>query len=134
MQLNPCNVQFLKGGKVKLLTDLSFLIRGAIHTIYAGYIWDMASIPKLARGIIGCPSEYIAESCLHDVLYESGVWPRETCDLYFYLILRSGGEYKEEVDKIRAKAIYTGVRIGGESHYKTGSIADAREYISVKRL
>jgi len=132
MQLTPCQVEFIKGGKVKLLTDLSFKVRGVIITLKAGYIWDMASIPRFARGVIGCPSEFIGESGVHDVLYESGLYPRDICDLILYLLLRSGGEFKDKVDRITAKTIYAGVRVGGESHYKQGSIADAREFVTIE--
>lgn len=131
MVLSPCKVEFLKGGYVKLLVDVPFLIRGVRITAHTGYVWNMANIPKLARGVVGCPSDFIIESLLHDLLYESGIYPRETADLYFYLLLRSGGEFKDEVDKIRAKALHAGVRLGGAPFYRSGSMAHAREFVSV---
>ena len=134
MLLAPCKVEFLKGGYVKLLADVPFLIRGVRITAHAGYVWNMASIPKFLRGIVGCPSDLIGESLLHDLIYESGIYPRETADLYLYLILRSGGQYKDEVDKLRAKAIYAGVRTCGAPYYKSGNVSAAREFVSIELI
>lgn len=134
MFTTPCDIRVLKGGKVKLIAPLKFKYRGMLITILAGYIWDLASIPDGLHDIVGDPFDYVMESGVHDPLYESGLFSRDECDLIFYLLLRSGGQFKDPVNKVRAKALYAGVRMGGGSHYRTGNISAAREFVSIEMI
>lgn len=132
MFTTPCDIRVLKGGTVSLLSPLKFRDSRVEITLHAGFTWDLASIPDGLHDIVGDPFDYVMESALHDALYESGLFSRDDSDLYFYLALRSGGEFKDSVNKITAKALYAGVRIGGASHYKTGNISKARDFVSIE--
>lgn len=134
MFTTPCDIRVLKGGKVELLSPLIFKHKNIEIVLHIGFIWDLASIPKGLHDIMGDPFDYVMESALHDALYGTALFTREESDLYFYLALRSGGKYKDSVGKVKAKALHAGVRIGGEPHYRTGSISKAREFVSIKIL
>ena len=134
MFITPCKIEVLKNGKVRLLQPLEFRHKNILITLYNGFIWDLASIPSYLTSIVGCPFDYVMESALHDALYSTGLFDRETSDFYWYLALRSGGSYKNSVDKPLAKTLHAGVRVGGASHFKDGSIADAREFVGIEVL
>lgn len=129
MFTSTLKIEVLKDGKYKLISPLSFKDENIIITIHEGFIYDGASIPKSLWSIIGCPMDYAYESCLHDALYSSKIFSRKESDKYFFKALKDRG-----VSLILAKEMYLGVRFGGEAHFGSDSIADAREFISVEWL
>jgi hypothetical protein len=101
-----------KAGEYELLQDVSVLVNDMIITVYKGFKWDGASIPKFLWGRIGCPLDYALESLIHDALYRSNASPRKIADKAFHALLGRRG-----IGKMKAKAMYIGVRIGGSSSY-----------------
>jgi len=127
MFITPLRIEALKNGQYKLLSPLGFKDGNIIITIHAGFIYDGASIPRSLWSVIGCPMDYAYESCIHDALYASKLFNRKECDKYFYKALRARG-----VSLPIAKQMYLGVRFGGEAHFGSDSVADAREFVSVE--
>jgi hypothetical protein len=92
-----------------------------IEGIYipSGFQWNGASIPKFLWPILGSPfaPEMMVASLVHDYLYsdEPAVRhiSRKQADNIFRKLLIANG-----MDKETAETLYTGVRIGGKSHYK----------------
>lgn len=80
----------------------------------AGFITDMASVPRLPfiyfllNGIADMPG------VLHDYLYSTGMHNRKLCDDIFLEAMLSIG-----VSKWKAYVIYSGVRLFGGGYYNT---------------
>jgi len=129
MKISQLNVEVLKDGRFKLLSSVHYEMEDKTITIHEGFVWDGASIPRELWSVVGCPCSYLVESCLHDALYASKIFPRKDCDKYFYKALKTRG-----VSLITAKELYLGVRFGGEEHFGSDSIADAREFVGVEWL
>jgi len=129
MFISPLRIEALKGGKFQLLSPLGFKDGKILITVQKGFIYDGASIPRSLWSVIGCPMDYAYESCLHDALYASKIFNRKECDKYFYKALKARG-----VSLMIAKEMYLGVRFGGEAHFGSDSIADAREFVGVEWL
>ena len=88
--------------------------------IQHGFEWNGASIPKFLWPILGSPfaPEMMVASLVHDFLYSKesaslGI-SREDADKIFRKLLIANG-----MDTDKAETLYTGVRLGGESHYQT---------------
>ena len=129
MFISPLRIEALKGGKFQLLSPLGFKDGNILITVQKGFIYNGASIPRSLWSVVGCPMDYAYESCLHDALYASKIFNRKECDKYFYKALKARG-----VSLITAKELYLGVRFGGEEHFGSDSIADAREFVGVEWL
>jgi len=129
MFISPLRIEVLKGGKYQLLSPLGFKDGNILITVQKGFIYDGASIPRSLWSVVGCPMDYAYESCLHDALYASKIFNRKECDKYLYKAMKARG-----VSLITAKEIYLGVRFGGEEHFGSDSIADAREFVGVEWL
>jgi len=91
MFITPLRIEALRDGQYKLLSPLSFKDGDVIITVQKDFIYDGASIPKSLWSIIGCPMDYAYESCLHDALYASKIFPRKDCDKYFHKALKARG-------------------------------------------
>lgn len=78
----------------------------------AGFITDLASIPRLP--FFYRELEQVADmpGVVHDYLYSIGPFPRETCDQVLKEACLLIG-----ISAWKVWAIYSGVRIGGASHY-----------------
>jgi len=82
-----------------------------------GFTWDGASIPRFLWRVVSSPfqPELMVPSMVHDYLYSLGDksgFTRKQADKLFRKLLRANG-----VDDDLVKTIYTGVRVGGASHY-----------------
>lgn len=127
MTISTLYIEVLKDGKFKLAKPMLYDMGDKVITIYQGFVWDGASIPKSLWSTIGCPSDYLYESCLHDALYASCIYNRKDSDKMFYKALVAMG-----VDTVKALTMYLAVRAGGESSYGKKNMAEAREFISVE--
>jgi hypothetical protein len=87
-------------------------------TVPTGFVTNFASIRSLrliANPIYATLSGYGNAACtIHDYLYEGSSLNRKECDAVLYRALRAEG-----VARWRAILFYIGVRLGGQSHYKT---------------
>lgn len=85
-----------------------------------GEWWDGASIPKLFRFLVGDPQdkEFALASFVHDYLY--GIrYNRSFSDCCFYHLLHDT-KFKD-IPWWKEQAMYTGVRLGGQSRYAAHS-------------
>lgn len=65
---------------------------------------------------------------MHDLFYRSGIFSRKMSDYLFLKMM-----IEEGVTRAKARAMYLGVRAGGESSYLgMGSPAKFREFISIE--
>ena len=94
-------------------------------TVNEGFDFDGASIPKALWGIIGSPMTggYQRAGCLHDALYASQLFPRETCDWYFLEAMESDG-----VGYFKRYAMYWAVRAFGGSSYANDNKEEVNAY------
>lgn len=94
-----------------LLCDLVYFsdLAGLV-IIPAGFVTDLASVPQWGLTLIGETAQLA--SVPHDFAYNMGIMSRVMADemLYEACLLT-------EVPKWKARIIYTGVRLGGASHY-----------------
>jgi hypothetical protein len=96
--------------------DRSVIVEG--NLIPKGFKWDGASIPRILWRLIGTPFSpaFMAPSMVHDYLYtKPGKMSRKEIDKLFLKLLIHNG-----VGGNLAKTIYTGVRLGGRSHFNKG--------------
>jgi len=102
-----------KEGKYRL--NQAVIIEG-VH-VPAGFKWDGASIPRFLWRVVDSPfqPDLMVPSLVHDYLYEQGDksgFTREEADKLFHKLLIANG-----VDEDLAETMYSGVRVGGGSHY-----------------
>jgi hypothetical protein len=112
IQLMTVDLRIHGVGQYELLQDVSVQVNGWHITVYKGFKWDGASIPKFLWDRVGCPLDYALESLIHDALYRSNALPRKLSDKIFYELLIRG-----HIIAVKAKAMYLGVRLGGSSAY-----------------
>lgn len=87
-------------------------VAGRMITVPDGFVTDLASIPRIA--LVFRELEGIADmpGVVHDFLYSTGPLPRETCDQVLKEACLLIG-----ISAWKVWAIYSGVRVGGKSHY-----------------
>ena len=103
-------------------------------TIDSGFIWDGASVPKLAQPIVGSPFTglYQRAALFHDALYACKGLSRKLADRIFLILMLSDG-----VSVSKAITMYNAVRIGGWyswSRHTKESVAEARGQIQIERI
>jgi hypothetical protein len=96
-------------GQWKLLNRLEVLDDHA-HSFYvpAGFITDLASLPRPLRGVFNRNGRSRKPAVLHDYLYSEKMFTRKKCDLIFKDCLVNAG-----ISKFAARLYYYGVRSGG---------------------
>ena len=117
-------------GQYKLHTPLVFEDEQFKITAHVGFVTDGASIPSALFGIVGCPfgELYTKAAIMHDLFYRSGVFSRKMSDYLFLKMMLASG-----VSRAKARAMYLGVRAGGESSYLgMGSPSKFRDFIEIK--
>ena len=99
--ITPCG-----GGMWSLVEDWD--------SIPAGFATDGGSIPRFLWRVLGPPvdAQTIAPFIRHDWNYQTARVKRKQADQQLYADLRTAG-----VSRLRAYAIYAGVRAFGGSHY-----------------
>lgn len=81
------------------------------HTVPAGFITDLASIPWIVQFLF-LNDETRKAAVHHDESYCNNKMSREDCDNMLLSFLRADG-----VGKLHSRLIWLGVRIGGWLHY-----------------
>ena len=94
-------------------------------TVYKGFDFDGASIPRLLWGIVGSPMTdgYQRAGCLHDALYASQLFTRDVCDFYFLEAMEA-----DKVGYFKRYAMYWAVRAFGGSSYKNDNKEEVNAY------
>lgn len=82
---------------------------GPAVVVPAGFVTDLASIPRVFWSLLPTDGAYTFPAIVHDYLYWTQKHPRDTADR----VLRYGMD-DLKVSSAVALAIYTAVRIGGE--------------------
>lgn len=93
-----------------VLEDFTFKHGGKEYTIPAGFIFDGASIPRIAWRGIGHPfmQEFREAALVHDFGYDTAIFPRDVADAMLRDHLVANG-----VSKFKAGLMYAAVRTGG---------------------
>ena len=111
---SPLDIRHIGAHTFLLLAPLVYENKQFVITVYDGFDYDGASIPKALWSVIGCPMGelYSSAACIHDALYASRLLDRKSCDKIFHEAMLSSG-----VDSALAKKMYLAVRAFGESSY-----------------
>jgi hypothetical protein len=109
---------------IRLLEDLEVDTRVGRLLIPAGFESDGASIPKVARALVGSPFEfeYLAAAIVHDALYRKGMFDqvsRAEADLVFRDLM-----WNTKVAKWKVPLFYAAVRAGGWRFFKKFAYQD----------
>ena len=91
------------------------------------FITDLASVPRPLWNIIPPWDNYIKDAAVcHDRMYETNEVDRATADslLYYGMLVRGASH-------VGAYAVWTGVRLFGQSSYETG---EKRQQERIKKL
>lgn len=83
-----------------------------VFTVFAGFVTDLASIPRVLRWAINPNGKSRRAAVLHDFLYTGQHLSRADCDLLFLAALKADG-----VGLLQRQALYRGVRLGGWLFY-----------------
>lgn len=113
---NELYLKHYKNYKFIVATDwkIAIDINGHIHEIIIkkDFITDLASIPRLLWRILPPFGNYTNAAVLHDFLYFTAIFDRETCDEIFYLSMKKDG-----VKRWKSYLMYKAVRYFGESYF-----------------
>ena len=116
-------------GNYELLSDVSVSVNGWNITVYKGFTWDGASIPKSLWSEVGCPIDYAVESLVHDALYRTNLLSKDIADDILYSLLVSNG-----VSDVIANAMYLAVSVAGYDAYNGANMkSHYRNYVSVEK-
>lgn len=112
--LSQLDTRTLTDKSNRLLKDFVISIKGKLIVIPEGFETDFASVPRipLFYTLVGGRGKKAA--VVHDYLYASNFFNRKLCDDIFYDALRETG-----MGWFSANIMYTGVRLGGSSAYRT---------------
>jgi len=130
--------KFLSTLKIEVVGEQSYILLEPLilereeYTIivHKGFDFDGASIPRSLWSIAGCPMGglYSASACIHDALYASKIFDKETCDNIFLEAMLANG-----VNEILAKEMFLAVRYFGNSVYEEAeNISKYRDLIEIK--
>lgn len=89
-------------------------VAGARIIVPAGFVTDFASVPRvpIAFWLVGDTAH--AAAVVHDWLYTTGIFPKETADGVLYEAMRVSG-----MPAWRCRLIYWGVKFGGWHAWET---------------
>lgn len=127
---SPLIIDFVGAYQFKMFYDMTYEDEQFRITLLKGFISDSASNPIFLWSIIGCPfgEKYTKPAFMHDAFYRSGIFSRKMSDYLFLKMM-----IEEGVPRHKARAMYLGVRAGGESSYLgMGSPAKFREFIEIE--
>lgn len=103
-----------KPGKFMLVTCLKYRAAdGRMYIVPAGFVTDLASIPRLMRWLFNVNGRSRLPAILHDWLYRSGIYSRAEADALFKEACLAAGVWWGE-----RYSLWLGVRIGGWAFYR----------------
>lgn len=127
---SPLIVEFTGVQRFKMYENMHYEDDKFRMTLFKGYESDSASNPEFLWSILGCPfgEKFTRPAFFHDIFYHSGIFSRKMSDYLFLKMM-----IEEGVPRAKARAMYLGVRAGGESSYLgMGSPAKFREFIQIE--
>jgi hypothetical protein len=114
-EFNDLEIEYIDKDKWKIAKDFKFRVNrtNEIIVIREGFVTNLASVPRILRSIYPRSPKLLLASCIHDYLYEQGIYDRKTCDLIFKDLMKIVG-----VKKKKYKVMELGVRLFGWLFYK----------------
>ena len=123
--VNSLDLRVYDVGEWVVLNDLVYQPRhGLAITIGRGFVTDLASIPRVLRGILNVNGRSRMPAVLHDALYCLQPYPRERADALFYEALLSVG-----VHPAVARIYWLGVRLGGWIYFNRRQNEAAHDFV-----
>lgn len=100
-------------GEWLLVQPLAYTPRkGEVVTVPAGFITDLASIPRLLRSVYDTQDECREPAVLHDYCYSMQFTTREEADALFLEAMERSG-----VGWLKRRSMWLGVRAGGWAYW-----------------
>lgn len=93
-------------------------------TVPAGFITDLASIPKVFRNVLDVNGASRSPATLHDWLYQSKIITRAEADALLRDALAARG-----VGVVQRNVFYAGVRVGGWKGWKEDGDVDVTDFV-----
>ena len=118
----PSLRSFVDGKTWVLERDLIFRLSGREIVVPAGFVTDLASVPRIAESLRSRIGTYSRAAILHDWIYWTGLCPRDEADRIFYQAMRTSGS----TDPI-ALQVYRAVVVGGQFAYQDNADLRAAE-------
>jgi hypothetical protein len=102
-------LRMLRNGDWQLASPLTYITHDCyIVAIPAGFITDLASIPRALHSLIPQHGDHSLAAIVHDYLYATQGTTRKAADEIFLNALEDSG-----VSWIKRNLLYAGVRVGG---------------------
>lgn len=110
------DVEFIGGDDWLLLSPLVYTTRaGDTFEVPAGFVSDLASIPKVFRTLVGRQDgPWAPAAVIHDFLYRTAIVPRGEADRIF----REAMEELPGISWLQRWAMWAALRVGGWAAYK----------------
>ena len=126
-------IEKVNSREYKLTESIEVVVNKSRITVYEGFIFDGASVPRVLWNIIGSPftGKYTLASLIHDALYRSESLKRKECDEIFLEIMK-----KSNVNYIKRYAMYYGVRASGGLIWRNHSVEEVsynKNFIRVQK-
>lgn len=113
----PAKLEMLSDFKWKLLEPFEYRVgslkSNEVIRVPAGFVTDLASIPRLFWGIFPPHGEYAKAAIIHDYLYDHAIKTKKYADDVFFEAMGVLG-----VASWRKYLIYWAVRLFGRGKYK----------------
>lgn len=109
--LAPLRLEKLLGDQWQVLERFDALIDDRVHSVPAGYVTDLASVPRMPLAYLVAGGRAPKSAVLHDYLYEVKAG-RDYADNVFLAAMKAEG-----ISSAVARLMYWGVRFGGEERY-----------------
>ena len=106
--VDPLRLEYIGGGEWKLLRPYRAIWHWSRIDVPAGFITDLASVPRIARSIIPQIGNQNGPSVIHDWCYRHNWKTRALSDGLFLAAMKVAG-----VNWLRRNIIYSAVRVGG---------------------
>jgi hypothetical protein len=113
----PADLRLIGNKKWELLTDFSYHVGGYpsvdVITVPAGFVTDLASVPRALWSIFPPHGRYAKAAIIHDYLYEFAIGSKEYADNVFLEAMEVLG-----VPAYKRKMMFWAVRLFGRGKYK----------------
>ena len=107
----PLKIELLEGGKEgRVHESFRTHILNKLITVPMGFVTNFASVPRFFWRLFPPQGEYSEAATVHDYLYQSGIFDKETADLIFKAAMKKAG-----VPAWKYVLMYQAVKILGTS-------------------
>ncbi len=109
----PANLRILADYRWEVLTPIDYACNGVAVTVPAGFITDLASVPRPLWSLFPPHGEYAKAAILHDYLYQFQIGTRASADKAFLSAMESLG-----VPAWKRWSLYAAVRVFGGAAWR----------------